>query len=58
MIKEALEILAQEPEDNDDDEVADGNDYDEVSIMRRRHSYNIGNSCRATTDGVKNTYIV
>ena len=29
MIKEALDILAQEPKDEDDDDVPDGNDYEE-----------------------------
>jgi hypothetical protein len=31
-IKEALEILAQEPKDDDDDDVPDGNDFEEVCI--------------------------
>ena len=31
-IKEALEILAQEPKDEDDDEVPDGNDIEEVFV--------------------------
>ncbi len=30
MIKEALEVLAQEPKDEDEDDIPDGNDYDEV----------------------------
>jgi hypothetical protein len=32
MIKEALEILAQEPKDEDEADVPDGNDYEEVCI--------------------------
>jgi hypothetical protein len=35
MIKEALEILAQEPKDEDEDDVPDGNDYEEVCIRQR-----------------------
>ena len=43
MIKEALEVLAQEPKDEDEDDIPDGNDYDEVLYVSNLiHTYQLG----------------